>query len=96
MKKLLVLLLAIGLVFLMGCEQLTSDSTPASYTVTFDANGGSGTMAAQTFVEGTAQNLNANAFTAPEGQEFAGWSTTATGDVYSANRASYTAPANTT
>ena len=96
MKKLSVLLLALGLVLLMGCEQPTVDSTPATYTVTYDANGGSGTMSAQTFTAGTAQNLNANAFTAPEGNGFVGWATTETGDVAYANSASYTATANTT
>ena len=35
------------------------------YNVSFDANGGSGSMPNQAFVYGTAQNLNANAFTAP-------------------------------
>ena len=34
-----------------------------NYTVKFNANGGSGTMANQSFVLGTAQNLTANAFT---------------------------------
>ena len=37
--------------------------TPISYTVKFNANGGSGTMANQSFKWGTAQNLTANAFT---------------------------------
>ena len=35
------------------------------YNVSFDANGGTGSMGNQAFVWGTAQNLNANAFSAP-------------------------------
>lgn len=42
-------------------------------TVTFDANGGSGTMAAQTANGGT---INSNTFSAPTGSFFAGWATT--------------------
>ena len=54
----------------------TIDNT-SNYSVKFDANGGSGTMADQTgFVYGTAQNLNENGYTAPEGKRFKGWSTT--------------------
>ena len=37
--------------------------TPISYTVTFNANGGSGSMSNQSFKWATAQNLTANAFT---------------------------------
>lgn len=37
--------------------------TPINYTVTFNANGGSGTMANQVFKWDTAQNLAANTFT---------------------------------
>ena len=43
------------------------------YTITFDANGGSGTMASVVKQEGSKYNLPANGFTAPEGYEFAGW-----------------------
>ena len=45
-----------------------------TYTVTFNANGGSGTMSAQTFVEGEAQALKTNTFTRT-GRTFKGWST---------------------
>ncbi len=44
------------------------------YTVVFDANGGTGTMSAQDFAYGTAQNLKANTFTKP-GSVFSGWNT---------------------
>ena len=48
------------------------------YTITFNANGGTGTMAPQVFQRNVAQNLRANAFTRT-GYNFAGWSTTPTG-----------------
>lgn len=51
-------------------------SVNSSYTVTFNANGGTGTMADQT-ISGTA-NLNENAFTR-EGYTFTGWNTAADG-----------------
>ena len=43
------------------------------YTVTFDANGGTGTMADVTDVLGD-YTLPENGFTAPEGKQFKGWS----------------------
>jgi len=43
-------------------------------TITFDANGGSGTMSTQTFNAGSAQNLIANTYT-KTGYTFAGWAT---------------------
>lgn len=42
------------------------------YTVTFDANGGTGTMSGQTFYYGVTQNLSANTFER-EGYTFEGW-----------------------
>lgn len=45
---------------------------PVTYTVTFDANGGSGTMEIQTFQQGVEQALTMNAFTY-EGHVFDGW-----------------------
>lgn len=47
--------------------------------VIFDANGGEGTMAAQTFEHSVAQALSANAFT-KTGYTFAGWNTNADGN----------------
>lgn len=47
-------------------------------TVTFDANGGTGTMAPQGVVSDTATKLNANTFTR-EGYTFSGWSTNKNG-----------------
>ncbi|MBO7183837.1 MAG: InlB B-repeat-containing protein, partial [Bacteroidales bacterium] len=57
-----------------------SDDTPQTtiYTLTFNANGGSGTMSAQTFEEGVSQALAANAFTR-SGYTFTGWNTKADG-----------------
>ena len=48
------------------------------YTITFNANGGSGTMAAQTFEAGVSQAIAANAFTR-SGYTFTGWNTNADG-----------------
>ena len=45
-----------------------------TFTITFDANGGTGTMEAQTFTEGEAQALSRNAFTY-DGYTFSGWNT---------------------
>ena len=50
-----------------------------SYMVNFDANGGTGTMNAQTISYGTATALTSNAFTAPTNKVFAGWNTAADG-----------------
>ncbi|MBO0411514.1 InlB B-repeat-containing protein [Enterococcus hulanensis] len=59
---------------------LVAEWTANSYTVTFDKNEGTGTMAAQNFKYDTAQNLTANKFTR-DGYSFQGWSTTKTGSV---------------
>jgi len=50
------------------------------YKVRFNANGGTGTMADQTFAYGTAQKLAVNTFTRKM-YAFAGWARTADGDV---------------
>ncbi len=52
--------------------------TGNAYTVKFNANGGSGSMADQSFRYGTAQALRANAFSRT-GYAFAGWATSASG-----------------
>ena len=79
-------------------SETASSSGTAKYTVTFNANGGSGSMSSQTFTAGVAQALSANAFT-KDGYKFLGWSenssaTTATYDdkqsiTISANKALY-------
>ena len=45
-----------------------------TYTVTFDANGGTGTIAAETVTCGATYTLPACTFTAPEGKTFFAWS----------------------
>ena len=52
-----------------------------TYTVRFNANGGTGTMADVTGVPAGAYTLPANGFTAPAGKQFKGWSTGASGAV---------------
>ena len=61
-----------------GCIA-NSPYTVELVTVSFDANGGTGTMAAQTFLSGIAQSLNANTFTPPAEMAFNCWNTEADG-----------------
>ena len=65
------------------------------YTVSFNANGGTGTMAGLTVQHGVAKALTQNAFT-KTGHTFAGWATTAGGEVVYADKAQITATANVT
>ncbi|MBO7570908.1 MAG: InlB B-repeat-containing protein [Bacteroidales bacterium] len=73
MKRTLFLLFAIvsvaGMIATSGCK---NDVT--TYTVTFDANGGEGTMDTQLFTEDYEKALKANTFTR-EGYSFEGWNT---------------------
>ena len=64
-----------------GTITLYAQWTPHTYTVKFNANGGSGTMSDMSFTYGEAQNLTANAFTPPTGKIFVGWSKTQNGNV---------------
>lgn len=57
----------------------TFTPTRREYTVTFVANGGSGSMASQSIPYGVATALNANTFTAPSGYGFSGWNEAADG-----------------
>lgn len=66
------------LLLISGCKK------HETYIVTFNANGGTGTMEAQTFTEGEAQALTRNAFTY-DGYTFSGWNT-----VQGGSGASYT------
>ncbi len=50
-----------------------------TYTVTFDANGGTGNMSPQTFTVGEAQSLTSNTFTHAGHMVFVGWNTEANG-----------------
>lgn len=55
-----------------GSEQNGSDAKEKTYTVKYNANGGSGSMAATKVTYGVSTNLTANAFT-KSGYKFAGW-----------------------
>ena len=69
--------------FTMPGKKVTVNATfaPITYTVSFNANGGTGdAMAAQNFIYDAAQNLTANTYTRT-GYTFAGWATTADGNV---------------
>jgi uncharacterized repeat protein (TIGR02543 family) len=55
-----------------------SPFTTFPYTVSFNANGGTGTMADMSFMYSFAQNLTANSFTL-SGAEYEGWATTPDG-----------------
>lgn len=82
-----------GAVLYTNCQAVTVGSSKTLYArwrrprhkVVFDANGGSGTMKAQSFKYGTAQALFANAFRRT-GCTFAGWSRTRTGKVEFKNK----------
>jgi uncharacterized repeat protein (TIGR02543 family) len=63
-------------------------------TITFNANGGSGTMASQLIGTGRGLTLAANAFTRA-GYTFAGWATGSSGAVAYANGATYDASSGT-
>ena len=82
MKKFYLMILAVvtfaGMLAISGCKK------KETYTVTFNPNGGTGTMSAQTFTEGEAQALTRNAFTY-DGYTFSGWNT-----VQGGSGASYT------
>ncbi len=67
-------------------------AAPTTYTVSFDANGGTGTMADVTGVSGE-YTLPANGFTAPAGKQFKAWSV---GGVEKAAGDKITVTANTT
>ena len=80
MKRLLSLSVLIAI--LWGCcnveDTPKTDEKPANYIVTFDANGGKGTMPQQIFVADTPQPLNPNTFKR-DGYVFTEWNTTADG-----------------
>ena len=66
---------------------LYAQYTPYTYKVNFHANGGSGSMSAQDFKYGTAQNLKSNSFT-KKGYSFKGWATSSSGGVVYSNNQS--------
>ena len=65
------------------------------YTITYMANGGNGTMAAQEVCSGETVNLTANSFTNANAT-FAGWATSANGSVEYADGAEVTVTGNMT
>jgi uncharacterized repeat protein (TIGR02543 family) len=65
-----------------------------NYTVSFNANGGSGEMASVTKAENTVYTLPANGFTAPEGYRFTGWKVGNAGDLLVAETDSITITGN--
>ena len=75
MKKAFRLMAILTTVSVLGLVSCTKEKT---FTVTFDANGGSGTMTAQTFTGDESKALTANAFV-KEGYEFVSWNTVADG-----------------
>ncbi len=94
MKKIIgfIIIVMIVLIGLFACDTENSgssssdDSSSSSqepviiqYTVIFDANGGTGTMANQTFIYDETQDLNNCSFTPPTGHQFGSWNTAANG-----------------
>ena len=59
--------------------EISGATPPTTYTVSFNANGGTGAMADVTGVSAGAYTLPANGFTAPDGKRFVGWATSAGG-----------------
>ena len=59
-----------------GIMTLYAQWEPETYTISFKANNGTGTMDPQTMTYDQAAVLNSNSFTAPEGMVFAGWKRT--------------------
>ena len=73
-----------------GVASSTSpDCSACNYTVEFEENGGTGTMANQTFTFDVSETLNTNKFT-KTGYSFAGWALTSTGSVEYADGESVT------
>ena len=64
----------------IGEMTLYAKWTANNYTVSFDANGGTGSMTPQIFTYGTSQALSENTFTRTD-YDFVGWATSANGNV---------------
>lgn len=77
-------------------REVTIPSESQTYTISFDANGGTGTMDDVEAQEQSEYTLPANGFTAPAGKHFTTWAKDSTdGTLYDAGT-SYTVTANTT
>lgn len=69
----------------------------SSYTISFNANGGTGSMNNQIFTDGVSQNLYSNnGSITREGYSFVGWSTSSTGEADYSDGQSYNATSNVT
>lgn len=79
--------------FTMPAEDVEIEAI-IEYTVTFNPNGGSGSMAAQTFSYNVAKPLTSNTFTKDQ-YRFIGWATTPNGSVIYKDGANYKAIENT-
>ena len=73
----------------VGGVTLYAKWTANNYDVVFNANGGTGNMANQSIAYDSTVNLTANAFTRT-GYSFAGWATSANGNVVYTDGAEYT------
>ncbi len=80
-----------GTNYTMGSANVTlyAKWTPNTYTVSFNSNGGTGSMSPQSFTTGGTKALSNCTFTR-SGYTFAGWATSAGGSVAYANGANYT------
>ena len=75
-------------------KTLYAQWTAITYSVKFNANGGSGSMGNESFTYGVAKTLTSNSFTRT-GYTFAGWATSSDGSVVYANGQSVSNLANT-
>ena len=66
--------------FNIETDTLTAQWTPITYTIEFNSNGGTGSMASQSFTYDESKGLKTNAFV-KDGYVFCGWSTSANGDI---------------
>lgn len=72
-----------------GGANTNPTESKATYTITFDANGGSGAMNPQIFTYGEPQNLSPNEFTM-ENKDFLGWAKTSGGSTAYDDNSGYT------
>lgn len=72
-----------------GGANTNPTESKATYTITFDANGGSGAMNPQIFTYGEPQNLSPNEFTM-ENKDFLGWAKTSGGSIAYDDNSGYT------
>lgn len=85
-KRTLALVLALTMCLTIALPSGVAFAENEQYTVSFDANGGTGSMEGQTFTAGVEQALSKNAFVAPAANlggtvTFYGWATVETKDL---------------